>query len=46
MPSVFLWVCYWRWEWNLRPVRIETFVEQEMESAEDLGRCTLYRARR
>ncbi|MDR7574027.1 MAG: hypothetical protein QN194_14025 [Armatimonadota bacterium] len=39
------WVCYWRWEWNLRPVRIEAFVEQEMEPVEDLGLCTLYRVR-
>lgn len=40
------WVCYWRWEWNLRPVRIEAFVEQEMEPVENLGLCTLYRAER
>jgi len=37
-------ICYWRWDWNLRPVEIETFVEQEMEYVEDLGICKLYRA--
>jgi len=38
------WICYRRWDWNLRPVEIETFVEQEMEYTEDLGICWLYRA--